>query len=44
MTTIHCHIIRILYISEPEPEQKRTREMKLRPNPEKMKGQIFQRI
>jgi hypothetical protein len=27
-----------------EPEQKRTREMKLRPNPQRIKGQIFQSI
>jgi hypothetical protein len=46
MTTIQLHIIRILQISEPEPGQKRTCEMKiLRPNPERiLKTQIFQTI
>jgi hypothetical protein len=27
-----------------EAEQKRTREMKLRPNPKRIKGQLFQSI
>jgi hypothetical protein len=34
MTTIECHIIRI-QIYEPEAEQKRTREKKGRPNPDR---------
>jgi hypothetical protein len=33
-----------IQISEPEKEQKRTHEMKQRPNPERIKGQIFQSI
>jgi hypothetical protein len=44
MTTFQWHIIRILQISEAEAEQKRTRGMKLRSNPERIKGQIFQSI